>query len=136
MHNKNTRHFNQAEQQPTFLTSETSSFVPTLIVCPLGMSPMGSSLGSSAFRLTTRYIWVSTSVKAFSTLRDSRAEVSIKKMPCFCAKAVASSTETARRWRKSALLPTSIMTIWESVWPRSSVSHLSIFSNVMCRVMS
>lgn len=44
------------------------------------------------------------------------------------AKARASSVGTARRWRRSLLFPTSIITIFWSAWSRSSRSHLSTFS--------
>ena len=123
-----------AEQQPPIFIADTSSF-PTLMVCPFG-TVAASSPVSRAFLLTTWYIWVSTSVKAFSTFVDSRAEVSMKKVLSFSAYALASSVETARKWPKSALFPTSMITMLESVWSRSSFNHLSTFSNVTCRVTS
>ncbi|VFQ97128.1 unnamed protein product [Cuscuta campestris] len=43
---------------------------------------------------------------------------------------------TARRWRRSDLLPASITTMFWSVWSRSSFSHRCTFSNVTFRVMS
>nr|GMC50790.1 probable CDP-diacylglycerol--inositol 3-phosphatidyltransferase 2 [Ipomoea batatas] len=48
-------------------------------------------------------IGVSSSVKAFSTFNDSRAEVSIKKVPSFSAKAFASSIETAPKQSKGII---------------------------------
>nr|GMC56646.1 probable CDP-diacylglycerol--inositol 3-phosphatidyltransferase 2 [Ipomoea batatas] len=50
-----------------------------------------------------RSIGVSSSVKAFSTFNDSRAEVSIKKVPSFSAKAFASSIETAPKQSKGII---------------------------------
>ncbi|CAA6665799.1 unnamed protein product [Spirodela intermedia] len=97
--------------------AETSSLVPMLIVCPSGTAD-GLSPTSRAFLLTTR------------------AEVSMKKLFSLSANAWASSVGTALRWRRSALLPTSMMTILESVWALSSFSHRSTFSNVMWRVTS
>lgn len=44
------------------------------------------------------------------------------------AKARASSVGTARRWRRSLLLPTSMMTMLLSAWSRSSFSQRSAFS--------
>ena len=52
------------------------------------------------------------------------------------AKALASSVGTARRWRRSDLLPTSMMTMFWSAWSRSSFSHRSTFSYVKCLAMS
>lgn len=49
---------------------------------------------------------------------------------------LASSVCTERRWRRSLLLPTSMMTMLASAWSRSSLSHRSTFSNVVCLVMS
>ncbi|CAA6671544.1 unnamed protein product [Spirodela intermedia] len=81
------------------------------MVCPLG-TVMGSSPTSRVFLLTTR------------------AEVSMKKVRSRSAKDLASSTETARRWRRSDLFPTSMTTMLDSVWSLSSLSHLSTFSKV------
>ena len=52
------------------------------------------------------------------------------------ANALASSVGTARKCRKSDLLPTNIITIFASAWSRNSFSHLSTFSYVMCFAMS
>ncbi|KAF5778264.1 hypothetical protein HanXRQr2_Chr12g0545471 [Helianthus annuus] len=54
----------------------------------------------------------------------------------FSAKVFASSVVTARKWRKSDLFPTSIITMFESLWSLSSFSHLSTFSKVTWRVVS
>ena len=70
-----------------------------------------------------RMLW-----KAVSTFVESRAEVSIK-LRLFCsAKDLASSVGTALRCLRSDLFPTSMMTMLESAWSRSSRSHLSTFS--------
>ena len=52
------------------------------------------------------------------------------------ANCLASSVGTARRCLKSLLLPTSMMTMLESAWSRSSFSHLVTFSYVWCLLMS
>uniref|UniRef100_A0A0A9EAH1 Uncharacterized protein n=1 Tax=Arundo donax TaxID=35708 RepID=A0A0A9EAH1_ARUDO len=46
---------------------------------------------------------------------DSSADVSMKKVLSLSAKPLASSTGTALRCRRSALLPTSMMTMFASV---------------------
>lgn len=128
---------NYVEQHPLFLTAETSSLVPTTMVSPLGKDVAGGlSTVSRVFLLTTLYIWVSTSMKALSTFKDSRAEVSMKYIFSFSANSLASSVDTARKCRRSALFPTSMTTAYASVWSRSSFNHLSTFSNVNCRVTS
>ena len=48
------------------------------------------------------------------------------------AKALASSVGTALRCFKSLLLPTSIMTMFESAWSLNSLSHLVTFVYVAC----
>lgn len=52
------------------------------------------------------------------------------------ANALASSVGTARRCRKSLLLPTNMMTIFASAWSRSSLSHRVTFSYVWCLLIS
>lgn len=99
--------------------------------------------------------------KASSTLLASKADVSMKERllspgecqltsslsnyldNCQChrvrhvlANCLASSVGTARRCLKSLLLPTSMMTMLESAWSRSSFSHLVTFSYVWCLLMS
>jgi len=74
--------------------------------------------------------------KACSTLVESRADVSIKDRLRCSAYPLASSVGTARRCRKSLLLPTSMITILWSAWSRSSLSQRSTFSKVTCFAMS
>uniref|UniRef100_A0A3Q7EJ25 Uncharacterized protein n=1 Tax=Solanum lycopersicum TaxID=4081 RepID=A0A3Q7EJ25_SOLLC len=85
-----------------------------------------ASLATRDFLLTTLYISVKTLTKAVSTFVDSRADVSIKNKFSFSANSFASSVGTARRLPKSVLLPTSMMTMFLSAWPRSSSNHLAI----------
>ncbi|CAA6672959.1 unnamed protein product [Spirodela intermedia] len=54
----------------------------------------------------------------------------MKKVPSLSAKACESSTGTALRCRRSALLPTSMITMLASVWSLSSFSHRPTLSNV------
>nr|GMC48615.1 probable E3 ubiquitin-protein ligase ZFP1 isoform X1 [Ipomoea batatas] len=61
------------------------------------VSPFGKANRSSPTSAAFRSICVSSSVKAFSTFNDSRAEVSIKKVPSLLAKDFASSVETTHR---------------------------------------
>ena len=80
--------------------------------------------------------------KASSTLLASRADASMKERlfspmmvsmlahdqvkstpPDVLANCLASSVGTARRCRKSLLFPTSMITMLESAWSRSSFSH-------------
>ncbi|CAA6672322.1 unnamed protein product [Spirodela intermedia] len=68
----------------------------------------GSSLATSDFLRN-----------AGSTLVASRAEVSMKKRPSRSANSFASSAGTARSVPRSALLPTSMMTMFLSACPRA-----------------
>jgi hypothetical protein len=52
------------------------------------------------------------------------------------ANCLASSVGTALRCLKSLLFPTSMMTIFESAWSRSSFNHRVTFSYVWCLLMS
>ena len=52
------------------------------------------------------------------------------------ANAFASSVGTARRCLRSLLLPTSMMTMFESAWSRSSFSHRVTLTYVACLEMS
>ena len=52
------------------------------------------------------------------------------------ANAFASSVGTARRCFKSLLFPTSMMTMFESAWSRSSFNHRVTFTYVACLEMS
>lgn len=52
------------------------------------------------------------------------------------AKALASSVGTALRWRRSLLLPTSMITMLLSAWSCNSFSQRSAFSYVRCLAMS
>jgi hypothetical protein len=105
---------------------------------------------ADGIRARGRYVPVRMFWKASSTLLASRADVSMKERwfsPAgngqsangaaqgrlhrnddILAKALASSVGTARRWRKSLLFPTSMMTMLASAWSRSSLSHLVTFS--------
>ncbi|CAA7407973.1 unnamed protein product [Spirodela intermedia] len=66
----------------------------------------------------------------------TRAEVSMKKRLSLSANSLASSVGTARRVVRSDLLPTSMMTMFLSACPRSSSSHLAMWSNDCRLVMS
>jgi hypothetical protein len=57
----------------------------------------------------------------------------MKERPSFSQNCCASSVVTDLRCRRSLLLPTSMMTMLESAWSLSSLSHLSTFSNVTAR---
>ncbi len=97
--------------------------------------------------LPVRIVW-----NACSTLVESKADVSIKDTPFFSKiinkkkiipikiflpeNAFASSLGTERKCRKSDLLPTSEITIFESAWSRNSFNHLSTFSYVPCLLIS
>ena len=91
-------------------------------------------------RLPVRIVW-----KADSTFDASSADVSMKdrlfsarsngyssgrevEARYVLAKVFASSVGTARRCFKSLLLPTNMITMFESAWSRSSFSHLVTFS--------
>ena len=74
-----------------------------------------------------RIVW-----NAVSTFVEWSADVSIKEREERIAKFLASSVGTLRKWRRSDLLPTSIMTILGSAWSRSSFSQRSTFSKVAC----
>ena len=96
--------------------------------------------------------------KADSTLDASSADVSMKDRPFSAeirlgmstsdynktksseghapANAFASSVGTARRCFKSLLFPTSMMTMFESAWSRSSFNHRVTFTYVACFEMS
>lgn len=65
---------------------------------------------------------------AVSTFVESSADVSMKLSPLRSANVLASSVGTARKCRKSLLLPTNIITMFWSAWSRNSRSHLSTFS--------
>ncbi|CAA7409505.1 unnamed protein product [Spirodela intermedia] len=85
----------------------------------------GSSLATSDFLRN-----------AGSTLVASRAEVSMKKRPSRSANSFASSAGTARSVPRSALLPTSMMTMFLSACPRSSSSQRTMWSKDCRLVMS
>ena len=91
---------------------------------------------------------------ASDTLEDSKAEVSMNNNPFWAvkksahttqsegaesnphAKAAASSVGTALRCFKSLLLPTNMMTMFESAWSRSSFNQRPALSNVSLFEMS
>jgi hypothetical protein len=81
--------------------------------------------------MPVRMVW-----NAFSTFEASSADVSMNESPFSAEKALASSVGTARRCFKSDLLPTSMMTMFESAWSRSSLSQRCTFTYVPCLAMS
>lgn len=132
--NKNTA---QAEQH-CFLVlfgsdPDTNTVFPSLI--PPGSAGPGSE-EAIVFLLMILYISPKIIWKAFSTLVASSAEVSMKERPSFSAKFWASSEATARRCSRSVLLPISMITMFESAWSRSSLSHRLIFSKLVGLVTS
>ena len=107
-------------------------------------------------RADVRYTPVRMVWNADSTFDASSADVSMKDRPFSAvrvrrmsevalhendegygpANAFASSVGTARRCFKSLLFPTSMMTMFESAWSRSSFNHRVTFTYVACFEMS
>ena len=81
-------------------------------------------------------VWTAPMVAAHDQGGGGRGRGSEFRRVILPAKALASSVGTARRWRRSDLLPTSMMTMFWSAWSRSSFSHRSTFSYVRCLAMS
>src|SRR6266404_1209824 len=100
--------------------------------------------------MSVRIVW-----NADSTFDASSADVSINDSPFSAAhhqksqltsleggepnppaKDFASSVGTARRCLRSLLLPTNMMTIFESAWSRSSLSQRVTLTYVPCFAMS
>ena len=82
------------------------------------------------------YISATIRVNPSSTPTFSIADVSMKASLFSVAYAKAVSVSTWRLWDKSDLLPTNMITMFESAWSLSSFSHLSTFSNVEDREIS
>jgi len=65
--------------------------------------------------------------KASSTFVASRALVSMNESAFFSAYSLAASVGTSLKWRRSLLLPTSMMTMLGAAFSRNSVNHRSTF---------
>lgn len=100
------------------------------------MDALYRTLLTSLARSRPRHSPVRMFWNACSTLDASSADVSMKERLFSAAKLFASSVGTARRCLRSDLLPTSMMTMLESAWSRSSLSHLETLTYVGCLAMS
>uniref|UniRef100_A0A0A9HWH6 Uncharacterized protein n=1 Tax=Arundo donax TaxID=35708 RepID=A0A0A9HWH6_ARUDO len=101
-----------------------------------GAAPLAFGSAAMFFLLWILKISVKTVWKAFSTLVACSAEVSRKKRFSFSANSLASSVLTARSSSRSLLLPTSMMMMFLSAWPRSSSSQRGMWSKLWHLVIS
>jgi len=90
-----------------------------------------SDLADTMWYISVKIVW-----NAPSTFEASSADVSMNDSPFSVANALASSVGTARRCFKSLLLPTSMMTMFESAWSRNSFNHRVTLTYVACLAMS